>query len=162
MAYVKNPTYKGYNIGDWVVTTKKVDSLAGYFEKGTKVKVIDITHKGYDLEDEFGNQVTEAGFDCVKADKTVCSKCGRHTGEMFNTVYGDARCENCTYDYMMTDRGKVEYFISIPANPETLDEYDADFLGHVAACWIKYRDELEMPYWAVCLFEQRAKQLGMF
>lgn len=31
---------------------KKVDSCAGYFEKGTKVKVIGKSYRGYDLEDE--------------------------------------------------------------------------------------------------------------
>lgn len=50
MAYVKNKN--GFEIGDWATTTKKVDSCAGYFEKGTKVKVIGISYRGYDLEDE--------------------------------------------------------------------------------------------------------------
>lgn len=31
---------------------KKLDSCAGYFEKGTKVKVIGKSYRGYDLEDE--------------------------------------------------------------------------------------------------------------
>lgn len=50
MAYVKNKN--GFEIGDWATTTKKVDSCAGYFEKGTKVKVIGKSYRGYDLEDE--------------------------------------------------------------------------------------------------------------
>ena len=37
MTYVKNKN--GFEIGDWATTIKKVDSCAGYFEKGTKVIV---------------------------------------------------------------------------------------------------------------------------
>lgn len=50
MAYVKNKN--GFEIGNWATTAKKLDSCAGYFEKGTKVKVIGISYRGYDLEDE--------------------------------------------------------------------------------------------------------------
>lgn len=42
----------GFEIGNWATTTKKLDSCAGYFEKGTKVKVIGKSYRGYDLEDE--------------------------------------------------------------------------------------------------------------
>ena len=63
MAYVKNNKVE---VGDWVETTRKVDSCAGYFEKGTKVKITGITYRGYDLEDEYGNRVIETGFDSVK------------------------------------------------------------------------------------------------
>lgn len=50
MAYVKNKN--GFEIGEWAITTRKLDSCAGYFEKGTKVKVIGKSYRGYDLEDE--------------------------------------------------------------------------------------------------------------
>lgn len=63
MAYVKNKN--GFEIGDWAITTKKVDSCAGYFEKGTKVKVIGKSYRGYDLEDEYGNRVLETGYDSI-------------------------------------------------------------------------------------------------
>ena len=46
MAYVKNNQVK---IGDWALTTQRVDSCAGYFEKGTKVKIIGQSYRGYDL-----------------------------------------------------------------------------------------------------------------
>lgn len=55
----------GFEIGDWATTTKKVDSCAGYFEKGTKVKVIGKSYRGYDLEDEYGNRVIETGYDSI-------------------------------------------------------------------------------------------------
>lgn len=63
IAYVKNKN--GFEIGDWATTTKKVDSCAGYFEKGTKVKVIGKSYRGYDLEDEYGNRVIETGYDSI-------------------------------------------------------------------------------------------------
>lgn len=44
---------------------KKVNSLAGYFEKGTIVKVIGKSYRGYDLEDEYGNRLIETGFDSI-------------------------------------------------------------------------------------------------
>lgn len=44
---------------------QKVNSLAGYFEKGTKVKVIGKSYRGYDLEDEYGNRLIETGFDSI-------------------------------------------------------------------------------------------------
>lgn len=62
IAYVKK---NGFEIGGWATTTKKVDSCAGYFEKGTKVKVIGKSYRGYDLEDEYGNRVIETGYDSI-------------------------------------------------------------------------------------------------
>lgn len=50
MTYVKNKN--GFEIGDWATTIKKVDSCAGYFEKGTKVKVIGKSYRGYDCKRE--------------------------------------------------------------------------------------------------------------
>lgn len=64
MAYVKNKN--GFEVGEWAVTKEKVDSFAGYFEPGTKVKVIGKSYRGYDLEDEYGNRVIETGFDSIE------------------------------------------------------------------------------------------------
>ena len=47
MAYVKNNN--SVEVGEWVTTNRKVDSCAGYFEKGTRVKVIGVSERGYDL-----------------------------------------------------------------------------------------------------------------
>lgn len=66
MAYVKNNN--GFEVGDSVITTRKVDSMAGYFEKGTRVKIIGVSERGYDLQDEFENRVYETGFSSVKRD----------------------------------------------------------------------------------------------
>ena len=64
MAYVKNNN--GFEVGEWATTKRKVDSCAGYFEKGTKVKVIGKSYRGYDLEDEYGNRVIETGYDSIE------------------------------------------------------------------------------------------------
>lgn len=63
MAFVKS---RSVQVGDWGVTTKTIVALSGYFEPNTKVKVIDISERGYDLEDEFGNQLIETGFNSFK------------------------------------------------------------------------------------------------
>ena len=59
MAFVKNNSIK---IGDVVKTTVKHTNFAGYFEEGTIVKVINITNRGYDIEDEEGNKILEIGW----------------------------------------------------------------------------------------------------
>ena len=59
MAFIRHNSIK---IGDIVKTTVKHENFAGYFEKGTIVKVIDITDRGYDIEDEEGNRIIEIGW----------------------------------------------------------------------------------------------------
>lgn len=63
MAYVKKQN--GFEVGEWATTKRKVASCAGYFEKGTKVKVVGKSYRGYDLEDEYGNRVIETGYDSI-------------------------------------------------------------------------------------------------
>lgn len=62
MAYVENNEIK---VGEWCKTTREVHSLSGYFEKGTIVKVIGRSYRGYDIEDRYGNKMLETGFDSV-------------------------------------------------------------------------------------------------
>lgn len=51
-------------IGDWVVTSKRHESMAGIFTKGTKVKIIEVDDmRGYAIEDEFGNKMYEIGWE---------------------------------------------------------------------------------------------------
>ena len=53
-------------IGDWATIVEDgVSSFSGSFEKGTRVKVIDIGPRGYDLMDEHGNKIIEAGWTCI-------------------------------------------------------------------------------------------------
>lgn len=64
MAYIKRDN--GFQAGDIVLTSRKVDAYAGYFEKGTLVCIVNISERGYDLEDAHGNRITETGFDSVE------------------------------------------------------------------------------------------------
>jgi hypothetical protein len=64
MAYIPNRI--GFGLGEIVVTAKRVECLAGYFEEGTKVEIIGVSERGYDLQDEYGNRIIETGFDSVK------------------------------------------------------------------------------------------------
>lgn len=64
MAFVKEtPKYK---VGDWTVTKRRVECFNGYFEEGTKVKVVKISEYGYDLQDEEGNQITDTAWDSIE------------------------------------------------------------------------------------------------
>lgn len=90
-----------------------------------------------------------------------CEKCGKVLGEYFMTAYGEKRCEDCWDDYLMTDRGKVEYFIGICNDDYPMSDFDADFLGHVAVCWTEYRDELDMKMSEIRNLETKARGLGL-
>ena len=90
-----------------------------------------------------------------------CEKCDKVLGEYFVTAYGEKRCEDCWDDYLMTDKGKVEYFIGICNDDYPMSDFDADFLGHVAVCWKKYRDELDLAACEIRLIENKAAALGL-
>ena len=64
MAYIK--INQCFEIGSDVVTTRELSSFVGCFEKGTKVTIIGISERGYDLQDDNGNRILECGFNCVK------------------------------------------------------------------------------------------------
>ena len=64
MAYIAN--YIGFGQGQIVVTARRIESCAGYFEEGTKVEIIGVSERGYDLQDEYGNRIIETGFDSIK------------------------------------------------------------------------------------------------
>lgn len=60
MAFVKKEN--SHKIGDWVITQKNHENMFGTMENGTKVQVMDITNKGYSIQDEDGNLITECGW----------------------------------------------------------------------------------------------------
>ena len=61
MAYIAT---KRNEIGAWVITKKRHESVAGIFTKGSKVKIIDINPiRGYDIEDEYGNKMYEIDWE---------------------------------------------------------------------------------------------------
>ena len=60
MGYIKNSTNE---IGNLVTTSCEHSSLLGKFTKGSLVKIVDIDPvRGYTIEDEFGNRVSEIGW----------------------------------------------------------------------------------------------------
>jgi len=64
MSYIK---YNPNLIGKKVILTEKKDSISGYFEIGTKVKITDKDpQRGYTFTDIHGNKVIEAGFNGFK------------------------------------------------------------------------------------------------
>ncbi len=91
----------------------------------------------------------------------TCKKCGKPLGSYTTTAYGEDRCELCFEDYLMTDRGKVEYLLGLTTGELDIKDYDADFLGHVAVCWMKYRSDLNMTLQGIRETEEKAKQLGI-
>lgn len=58
MAYIKNES----KIGKTIVLQNEHKSCAGTFEKGTEVKIIGQSERGYDIEDEYGNRMIECGW----------------------------------------------------------------------------------------------------
>lgn len=51
-----------FEVGDSVVTTKDICFLP----KGTVVKIVDVSGRGYDLMDRYGNKVIETGWNNVR------------------------------------------------------------------------------------------------
>lgn len=61
MAYI---AAKKNKIGDWVITTKRHESLSGTFTAGSNVKIIGINPiRGYAIEDERGNKMYDIGWE---------------------------------------------------------------------------------------------------
>lgn len=60
MAYIKNNEEN--RVGNWVTTEIVHSSCSGTFEIGSKVKIIGISERGYDIMDEYGNKMLEIGW----------------------------------------------------------------------------------------------------
>ena len=91
-----------------------------------------------------------------------CIKCNRKVDDLFESLYGETMCEFCWDDYLMTDKGKVEYLVGIVRGDYPMDYFDADFLGHVAVCWKKYRAEiLPLTLSEIQVIDAKAKALGL-
>mgnify|MGYP003307167685 CR=1 FL=1 len=90
-----------------------------------------------------------------------CAKCGKAADKILFTIYNEPRCEHCYDDYLMTDRGKVEYMLNLVNGEIPMEEFDADFLGHVAVCWNKYRDELPISNKNIAEIEIQAAYMGL-
>jgi DNA-directed RNA polymerase subunit RPC12/RpoP len=90
-----------------------------------------------------------------------CAKCGKELRTFSRTAYGENRCLDCFDDYLMTDKGKVEYLIGIVKGELDIKDYDADFLGHVAVCWNKYKEQLNISVQEIITLEEQAEVLGI-
>ncbi len=91
----------------------------------------------------------------------MCEKCGKQTLDTLINVFSEELCLDCWDDYLMTDRGKVEYFIGIVKEELPIRDYDADFLGHISVCWNKYKNELNHSSRNMEFYEEKAKELGL-
>jgi DNA-directed RNA polymerase subunit RPC12/RpoP len=94
--------------------------------------------------------------------KHCCTKCGKEVEKLLTTAYGDKRCEACYDDYLMTDRGKVEYLIGLAMGEYPAASFDAEFLGHVWLCWKNYRDELNLTMKEIKNIEGLVEMFGLF
>lgn len=90
-----------------------------------------------------------------------CVKCGKSVDEPIITAYGEHRCADCFADYLLTDRGKVEYLIGIVKGDYPMDYFDVDFLGHVSVCWNKYKDNLALTAKEINEIEVKAMLFGL-
>lgn len=91
----------------------------------------------------------------------MCEKCGKQTLDTLINVFSEELCLDCWDDYLMTDRGKVEYFIGIVKEELPIEDYDADFLGHISVCWNKYKSELNHSSLHMEFYEATARKLGL-
>lgn len=90
-----------------------------------------------------------------------CIKCNRKVDDLFKSLYGETMCEYCWDDYLMTDRGKVEYFVGLCNKDYPMSDFDADFVGHVAVCWVEHKHELKLDASEIEAIEAKAKALGI-
>lgn len=90
-----------------------------------------------------------------------CIKCDRKVPDLFTSLYGETMCEFCWDEYLMTDKGKVEYLVGIVRGDYPMEYYDADFLGHVVVCWNKYRCELKITNGELMHIEEKAREIGL-
>jgi DNA-directed RNA polymerase subunit RPC12/RpoP len=90
-----------------------------------------------------------------------CIKCNRKVDDLFESLYGETMCEYCWDDYLMTDKGKVEYLVGIVRGDYPMDYFDADFLGHVATCWRRYIYEINLTDDEMAEIEAKAVALGL-
>ena len=75
-----------------------------------------------------------------------CSKCYREFdyNDLQMTAFGEQLCDECWEEYLLTDKGTVEYMIGFAYGQLSPKFFDADFLGHVSTCWKKYCNELTL------------------
>lgn len=91
----------------------------------------------------------------------VCSKCSKEVELTIPNSYGESLCEDCWDEYINTDRGKLEYFISLVRDEEDLKAFDADGLGEIVTSWNKYKFDTEFSKADIEKFEIIAARLNL-
>ena len=75
----------------------------------------------------------------------------------FGHIYNQANWE----EYLMTEKGLVEYFIKICMGVINIDDFDADYLGAIVCAWYKYRDFVLLSEYKIRAIEKQAKILKL-
>ena len=75
----------------------------------------------------------------------TCDKCGKHTDEYLESVYGVQMCEDCCDEYLFTDEGKAEVIFSMYLDDCKPSDFDADSLGEAIVQWQKHKGEMDLP-----------------
>lgn len=90
----------------------------------------------------------------------MCSKCKCTSYDLIYSAFGDELCDDCWDEYINSDKGLVEYFISI-CEDENPDEFDADFLCSVSRAWLEYLPKLALTGQRISELNQKAKELNL-
>ena len=90
-----------------------------------------------------------------------CANCESHRKELLKTAYGDCICEDCWYDYVCSDTGKLEYLIGIVNGDYPAEFFDAEFLGEVAVSWKTHYHMLDFTPQERLTIEEKAHELGL-
>ena len=92
-----------------------------------------------------------------------CSECMTKVGalEYTENVYGDVLCDDCWDEYINSDRGKIEYFVSIVNDEEDIRAFDADMLGAIAVSWKRNKHRTEFSKETIERFEKKATEVGL-
>ena len=85
--------------------------------------------------------------------KLFCDNCSYETRTINKTLYGEYLCDECWYDYLCTDRGRVEYFVGIAVGDYTAGEFDAEFLGEMIIQWYKHKHLFKISESLISIYE---------
>ena len=85
--------------------------------------------------------------------KLFCDNCSYETRTINKTLYGEYLCDECWYDYLCTDRGRVEYFVGIAVGDYTAEEFDAEFLGEMITQWYKHKHLFKISESLISIYE---------
>lgn len=91
----------------------------------------------------------------------MCEQCGKQTSDTLVNIFSEELCEDCWDNYLMTERGKLEYFVGLAKEELPLEDYDADFILHCSEMWKKHKNLLNWSLQDIERVEAFAKELGI-